>query len=175
MERLLTAPFAKKHKFLTKRDLMTFIETVKPIKHQLVNYDTEIEEFKEIKLEEFERVLEEYESEMRKFQLSAKEREAQRKSDKKQMEKDTLKDQLRDEIRKEMEMERLQEEHSDYIPQIKSHMSLNTQNLLERFIETLKGKKLSKTQLGKVKKAKTDLEKAIELLRSVELTLVELK
>jgi len=164
MERLLQINFFKSNGFLTKRDGMLFVKSIKAIENKLHSLDKELTEFQEIKIEEFQDVIDDYQMEKKIFQSSAKERENAIK-----IQKQSMKEQLKNEILEEIEKEKmenenneLKREYDEYVPNFKSEIVVDTKMVENKFLQFLKTKP-NKTKLAKLKKIKKQMEDSLAL------------
>ncbi len=169
MERLLQINFFKSNGFLTKRDGMLFVKSIKAIENKLHSLDKELTEFQEIKIEEFQDVIDDYEMEKKIFQSSAKERENAIKIQKREIQKQSMKEQLKNEILEEIEKEKmenenneLKSEYDEYVPNFKSEIIVDTKMVENKFLQFLKTKP-NKTKLAKLKKIKKQIEDSLTL------------
>ena len=175
MDKFLRLDFFKQFKFLTKQDGIEFIDSLPELKNAMVTCHADIEDFKALKISEFETEFEKYSTQRNTFLLNLKERRKYKQNIKKEQEKKALKDDIRAELLKELEMEKNMEiinMNKDLFPiYVKNDGILDIDELFKPLI--INKNKLSIEDLDCIKILKERTEKAMKILNMVHLELTK--
>jgi hypothetical protein len=170
MDKYLRFDFFKRQQFPTKTDGLEFIETCPKLKKLMVKMHTDIEEYKENKIDEFETSFEKFSETKQVFLLKVKEKRLERVQAKKEIEKVALKNELRAELLRELEEEKEKElamENEEFYPvYCKEKFNLDLDKKFAMVIKT-KGK-LNSKQTEELKVMKKETEKAFALLVKID-------
>ena len=168
MEKMIRYEFFKKLGFPTKMDGIAFIKANTDLQKKMNKIGNSIEEYKNMKMEEFEEYFGKYSKEKKMFLAGVKDKIKGRKDEKKEIQKELLKKELKEEIMREIEEKENEtlSKNAEMYPVYDKECDIMA--IDKKFAKVIRNKsEMSKKEITEIKELKKKTEEAMKLLNKI--------